>query len=75
MSGKLEKARLKVAETDEQIVPLLVKRLAAVEEIGRIKQREGLGVKDVGRERFWTVSGSWREKKMPNMCRKSTGKS
>ena len=51
MSGKLEKARLKVAETDEQIVPLLVKRLAAVEEIGRIKQREGLGVKDVGRER------------------------
>ena len=51
MSGKLEKARFKVAETDEQIVPLLVKRLAAVEEIGRIKQREGLGVKDVGRER------------------------
>lgn len=51
MSGKLEKARLKVAETDEQIVPLLVKRLAAVEEIGRIKQREGIGVKDVGRER------------------------
>lgn len=51
MSGKLEKARLKVAETDEQIVPLLVKRLAAVAEIGRIKQREGLGVKDVGRER------------------------
>ncbi|CDC59266.1 maltose O-acetyltransferase [Ligilactobacillus ruminis CAG:367] len=51
MSEKLEKARLKVAETDEQIVPLLVKRLAAVEEIGRIKQREGLGVKDVGRER------------------------
>lgn len=51
MSGKLEKARLKVAEADEQIVPLLVKRLAAVEEIGRIKQREGLGVKDVGRER------------------------
>lgn len=51
MSDKLEKARLKVAETDEQIVPLLVKRLAAVEEIGRIKQREGLGVKDVGRER------------------------
>lgn len=51
MSDKLEKARLKVAETDEQIVPLLVKRLAVVEEIGRIKQREGLGVKDVGRER------------------------
>lgn len=51
MSEKLEKARLKVAETDEQIVPLLVKRLAAVEEIGRIKQREGIGVKDVGRER------------------------
>lgn len=51
MSDKLEKARLKVAEADEQIVPLLVKRLAAVEEIGRIKQREGIGVKDVGRER------------------------
>ena len=25
--------------------------------------------------KFWTVSGSWREKKMPNMCRKSIGKS
>ena len=31
MSDKLEKARLKVTEADEQIVPLLVKRLASVE--------------------------------------------
>ena len=31
-------------------MPLLVKRLAAVKEIGRIKQEEGLKIKDSGRE-------------------------
>ena len=36
---------------DEKIVPLLLERMEAVAEIGWIKQREGLGVKDVGRER------------------------
>lgn len=51
MSDKLEKARLKVTEADEQIVPLLVKRIAAVEEIGLIKQEEGIDVKDSGREK------------------------
>lgn len=51
MSDKLEKARLKVTEADEQIVPLLVKRLAAVEEIGLIKQEEGIDVKDSGQEK------------------------
>ncbi len=50
MSEKLEKARLKVTKADEQIVPLLVKRLAAVGEIGRIKQEEGIEIKDSGRE-------------------------
>ena len=65
MSEELEKERSRVTAADEKIVPLLLERMEAVAEIGRIKQREGLGVKDVGR----------REKKMPNMCRKFTGKS
>lgn len=75
MSDKLEKARLKVTEADEQIVPLLVKRLAAVEEIGRIKQEEGIGVKDSGREkRFWKRSQSWPVMKMQSTFSKYTKK-
>lgn len=51
MSEELEKERSRVTAADEKIVPLLLERMEAVAEIGRIKQREGLGVKDVGRER------------------------
>lgn len=50
MSEELEKERSRVTAADEKIVPLLLERMEAVAEIGRIKQREGLGVKDVGRE-------------------------
>lgn len=51
MSEELEKERSRVTAADEKIVPLLLERMEAVAEIGRIKQREGLVVKDVGRER------------------------
>ena len=51
MSEELEKERSRVTAADEKIVPLLLERMEAVAEIGRIKQREGLGVKDVGREK------------------------
>lgn len=51
MSEELEKERSRVTAADEKIVPLLLERMEAVAEIGWIKQREGLGVKDVGRER------------------------
>ena len=51
MSEELEKERSRVTAADEKIVSLLLERMEAVAEIGRIKQREGLGVKDVGRER------------------------
>ena len=51
MSEELEKERSRVTAADEKIVTLLLERMEAVAEIGRIKQREGLGVKDVGRER------------------------
>lgn len=51
MSEELEKERSRVTAADEKIVSLLLERMEAVAEIGRIKQREGIGVKDVGRER------------------------
>lgn len=51
MSEELEKERSRLTAADEKIVPLLLERMEAVAEIGRIKQREGIGVKDVGRER------------------------
>lgn len=51
MSEELEKARSRVTAADEKIVPLLLERMKAVAEIGRIKQEEGIGVKDSGREK------------------------
>ena len=51
MSEELEKERSRVTAADEKIVPLLLERMEAVAEIGRIKQEEGIGVKDSGREK------------------------
>lgn len=61
---------------DEKIVPLLLERMEAVAEIGRIKQREGIGVKDVGRERkVLDRVGELAGEENAEYVQKSTGKS
>lgn len=47
---KINDLRLKIDEVDEQLLELVIKRLQIVQEIGRAKSEEGIGIIDKNRE-------------------------
>lgn len=48
--NKIKDLRLKIDEVDEKLLELVIKRLQIVQEIGRAKNEEGIGIIDKNRE-------------------------
>lgn len=47
---KIKDLRLKIDEIDKNLLDLFIERLQVVKEIGEVKQKNGIGIIDDGRE-------------------------